>query len=49
MKDFFIHNKIPCSCPFPKGDYSAEDLELYVSLPIKAPGGLFIFVKIYLI
>lgn len=36
---FFKERSIPCSCPFPSGDYSASDVEIEVILPDKVPPG----------
>ena len=38
--DFFRQNSIPCSCPFPHGDYSAQNLQIDVNIPVKPPGGI---------
>lgn len=45
--EFFKENSIPCSCPFPRGDYSAQNLQVDISLPAKPPGGLFLLIVFY--
>lgn len=44
--EFFKENSIPCSCPFPRGDYSAQNLQVDISLPAKPPGGLLLLMVI---
>jgi len=36
---FFKEHSIPCNCPFPMGEYSAQNLDLEIDVPAKIPGG----------
>lgn len=36
---FFLEHKIPCTCPFPAGDYSATNVQVELDLPAKVPPG----------